>query len=399
MSFIASHPTGNSFVKALVEELYRQDKLKYFSTTIGFGYGTNFFFSKFKNKRKYNIPDTKVKRHWNPEIKRLLIRSDQKTNRLMADASYNRLDLETSKKLSTNSAKFIHAYEDCACKTFTRAKELGIQCSYELPITHWATTRKLLAEEAERYPEWEPTLESTNEPEEKLFQKEEELSLADRIICPSQFVFNSIPPVIRNRIPSQIIPFGSPVGKFNTHQSNKRFNDPFKILFVGSMSQRKGLADLFEAMKLLKKESVKLSVLGQLSMPMDFYRRQFSEFEYIPPCANHFVREIMKKHDVLVLPSIIEGRALVQQEALSCGIPLVVTPNAGGTDLIIEGITGYLIPIRSPEEIAKKIISLKEIQNSRKDLALSCIEKANSYSWTDYANRIIDFNLKPFGNL
>ena len=240
---------------------------------------------------------------------------------------------------------------------------------------------------------------STNEPEEKLFQKEEELSLADRIICPSQFVFNSIPPEIRNRIPSQIIPFGSPVGKFNTHQSNKRFNDPFKILFVGSMSQRKGLADLFEAMKLLKKDSVKLSVLGQPSMPMDFYRRQFSEFEYIPPCANHFVREIMKKHDVLVLPSIIEGRALVQQEALSCGIPLVVTPNAGGTDLIIEGITGYLIPIRSPEEIAKKIISLKEIQNSRKDIALSCIEKANSYSWTDYANRIIDFNLKPFGNL
>ena len=60
------------------------------------------------------------------------------------------------------------------------------------------------------------------------------------------------------------------------------------------------------------------------------------------------VREIMKEHDALILPSIIEGRALVQQEALSCGLPIIVTPNAGGEDLIEKGITGYIVPIRSP---------------------------------------------------
>ena len=50
----------------------------------------------------------------------------------------------------------------------------------------------------------------------------------------------------------------------------------------------------------------------------------------------------MKEHDALVLPSIVEGRALVQQEALSCGLPIIVTPNTGGEDLIEEGTTGYL---------------------------------------------------------
>ena len=72
------------------------------------------------------------------------------------------------------------------------------------------------------------------------------------------------------------------------------------------------------------------------------------------PCPNDKVCAIMKEHDALVLPSIIEGRALVQQEALSCGIPIIVTENAGGKDLINEGITGHLVPIRSPEKIAKK---------------------------------------------
>jgi hypothetical protein len=82
-------------------------------------------------------------------------------------------------------------------------KQLGMQCSYELPIAHWATVRRLLAEEAERYPEWEPTLESTREPEEKLFRKEEELRLADRITCPSQFVLDSIPLEIRQKHPAK----------------------------------------------------------------------------------------------------------------------------------------------------------------------------------------------------
>ena len=66
----------------------------------------------------------------------------------------------------------------------------------------------------------------------------------------------------------------------------------------------------------------------------------------------------MQQHDALILPSIVEGRALVQQEALSCGIPIVVTPNAGGEDLIEDGITGHLVPIRSPEKIAEKVLSL-----------------------------------------
>ena len=64
-------------------------------------------------------------------------------------------------------------------------------------------------------------------------------------------------------------------------------------------------------MKLLKGEPVSLSILGQPSMPMEFYRRQFSEFE--EPCSNKKVR-VTKEHDALEVPSIVEG-LLVQQAA------------------------------------------------------------------------------------
>jgi glycosyltransferase involved in cell wall biosynthesis len=395
--FVVSHPTGNTFVRALLNQLNNLNQLEKFFTTIGVGERANPLIRSFcKDKRKYAIPDKMISRQWMPEFARLLSKGDQAKKRQRTDYSYFALDNKVSHKLFNLHSQVLHAYEDGCAFSFARAKQMGMQCSYELPIAHWATVRRLLAEEAERYPQWETTLESTCEPEDKLFRKEEELQLADRITCPSQFVLDSIPLEIRQKTPCQISPFGSPVCEQIYVKCSPK-NDSLKLLFVGSMSQRKGLADLFEAMKLLKNEPVSLSLLGQPSMPMEFYRKQFAEFTYFPPCSNQKVRTIMKAHDALVLPSIVEGRALVQQEALSCGLPIIVTPNAGGTDLVDEGITGHLVCIRSPEKIAEAIVAMIENKNPKEVIRKSCQKKATQYTWINYAQNIIDFNLSNNG--
>ena len=391
--FVVSHPTGNTFVRALLNQLNNQNQLEKFFTTIGVGIGANPLIRSFcKEKRKYAIPDKMISRQWMPEFARLLSKGDQEKKRRKVDLSYQALDHKVSLALSNHSSQILHAYEDGCSSSFARAKQQGIQCSYELPIAHWATARRLLAEEAERHPEWEPTLESTREPEEKLCQKEEELRLADRISCPSQFVLDSIPLEIRQKTLCQVSPFGSPPCEPVDFERSTQ-SDTLRLLFVGSMSQRKGLADLFDAMELLNGEPISLTILGQPSMPMEFYRKQFSEFAYFPPCPNSKVREIMKTHDALVLPSIVEGRALVQQEALSCGLPIIVTPNAGGKDLVDEGITGHLVPIRSPEKISSAILTLIAERKNIEEIRKLCQKKAKQFTWVSYAQNIINFNL------
>ena len=105
--------------------------------------------------------------------------------------------------------------------------------------------------------------------------------------------------------------------------------DNLKLLFVGSMSQRKEAFGSFEAMKLLKGEPISLSRIWD-SPPCGW---NFTESNLLNLLifrlaqTQKFVR-IMQLHDALVLPSIVEGRALVQQEALSCGLPIIVTLNA-----------------------------------------------------------------------
>ena len=144
------------------------------------------------------------------------------------------------------------------------------------------------------------------------------------------------------------------------------------------MSQRKGLADLFEAMKLINSPHVRLSVLGRPSLPMPFYREIFPHFEYLTPRSNKKVHHVMNKHDVLVLPSIIEGRALVQQEALANGLPLIITPNTGGEDLIENEKTGFVVPIRKPEKIAEKIEWFAKAQKTVSDMSRYCRQKAGN---------------------
>ncbi|MEI8342325.1 MAG: glycosyltransferase family 4 protein, partial [Verrucomicrobiota bacterium] len=203
------------------------------------------------------------------------------------------------------------------------------------------------------------------------------------VVCPSRFVQESLPPGARKK--SVIAEFGSPPGR-----PLKRHHGPrLRILFAGAMSQRKGLADLFAAMKILGRSDVELVVMGSPVVPMDFYRGEYAGFIYEPTRPHDGVLDLMSTCDLLVLPSIVEGRALVQQEALSCGLPLLVTANAGGADLIEEGATGFLIPIRSPAAIAEKIAWFADHRNLLPMMQDAAQRKAGEYTWPDYAGKIL----------
>jgi glycosyltransferase involved in cell wall biosynthesis len=169
---------------------------------------------------------------------------------------------------------------------------------------------------------------------------------------------------------------------------------PLRVLFAGAMTQRKGLADVFAAMKLLRRDDIQLLVMGAPVAPMEFYRNQYDGFIHEPTRSRPDVLELMATCDVLVLPSIVEGRALVQQEAMSHGLPLIATRNAGGEDLIVEGETGFLVPIRAPEEIAERLARLADDRALLERMSVAAQHKAEQYTWDSYAG-IISAALAP----
>ena len=412
---IFSHPIGNQNVRSILNELNNQKLITKFHTSIAV-YPETFLdqLSKINllgeiKRRQFN-PDLKefTKMHWFRELSRLFLSKSglnflnkHETGFFSVDAVFRHIDFMASKDIvAKKNIKAVYAYEDAAFASFSKAKKENIFCIYDLPIAYWETLRSFLNEEAERLPEWAVTLHGgIRDSENKLERKSKELEMADMVVMPSGFVQDSLPTWAKNKH-VVVSPFGSPVNFINHQEVNLQKTSklrPLRVLFVGSMSQRKGLADLFEAIKLLPKGSVELVVMGSLQTSFAFYKNQLVDFVYEQGRPHHEVLKLMRSCDVFCLPSIVEGRALVMQEAMSQGLPLIITPNTGGEDLIIEGETGFLVPIRRPDVIAEKINWFVENRSQIAQLGENAKQHAKKYTWDNYSKTLVNSIIQLIG--
>ena len=403
---LLAHPFGNANVRAVLSALDQAGLLAKFVTALGWSNASPLVHELPPNlraqmaRRGYELPHYKIKIFPAREIVRLL--AQKMRQRWLVEhgrgwASIDRVWRELDKFAASSlreshqrqRIRAVYGYEDCAERLFETATELGLRRIYDLPIAYWETVQRLLQEEAQRYPEWEPTLGGTRDSEEKLARKTRELDLAELVICPSAFVLDSLPESARASKPCVVAPFGSPALEQVEPAERKRNEGPVRILFAGALTQRKGLADLFAAMKLVASKEIELVVMGSLLRPLAWYREQFPRFIYEPSRPHRDVLRLMRTCDVLVLPSIVEGRALVQQEAMACGLPLIVTKNAGGDDLIAEGETGFLVPIRAPEAIAEKITWCATNRASISGMAIAAQRRASERTWHGYGEKVL----------
>ena len=304
------------------------------------------------------------------------------------DKVYLDVDRLASRLVISDKPTHVHCYEDSAMFTFTTAREFSIACHYELPIAYWRHLHGLLDEQIKKRPDWAPTLTYNFDSKTKLERKDLELELADTIFVPSKFVRDSLPTTILNKKNVIIAPFGTPCGDV-TIEFEKPAPSPIRFLFVGSMGQRKGLADLLDAFRLLKRSDIELVILGTLQMPMKFYRSAYGGFQYEQPRPHAGVLSVMKSCHVLVLPSIVEGRALVLQEAMSQGLALIVTKNTGGEDLVIEGVTGHLVPPSNPMVLAETISNVADNPKRVLEMGRFAQKHARSYTWRNYTSIIM----------
>jgi len=398
------HPTGNQFVRSLLQALEESNRLGLFHTALGFSEAKppRFVPDALRQeclRRSYAIAPSRLRSRPGREAVRLAAQkfrwsflNRHETGWASVDQVYQYLDRAVARDLPQRAREGVggvYAYEDGARETFRAAEKIGVKRFCDLPIAYWETLQKILEEEKERLPAWEPTLIGTRDSAAKLARKTEEAALADVIVVPSLFVLDSLPESIRARKECVVAEFGSPAVALEVARRGPARGSKLRVLFAGSMTQRKGLADVFAAMKLLRRTDVELVVMGSPLAPMAFYRAEYADFTYMSTRPHREVLELMRDCDVLVLPSLVEGRALVQQEAMANGLPLIITRNTGGEDLIVPGETGFLVPIRSPEAIAEKIAWLADHREVLPGMRVAAMKKAEEYPWLRYRNRIL----------
>lgn len=404
IKIILSHPTGNANVRAVASGLAKAGLLSEFNTAIAafpdtwldrLGVGP---FAEIR-RRCFEKNLRPITRTW-PwlEMGRLLALkgslttlTKHETGPFCIDAVYRNLDGRVAsglRKAAGRGYNAVYAYEDGAMFSFQKARQAGLQCLYDLPIGYWRTARRLLEPERERWPEWVPTLTGFQDSDAKLARKDEELRLADRIFVASQFTARTLADFPGTLAPIEVIPYGFPeVGAardYPVHSGHR----PLKLLFVGSLSQRKGIADLFAAVDHLKPH-VELTVVGRkVTANCPALDVALAKHRWIPSLPHEEVLQLMRAHDVLVFPSLFEGFGLVITEAMSQGTPVITTDRTAGPDLIDNDRNGWLVEAGSTSMLEEAIARLIDRPEAVAEAGRAAMETARCRPWTVYGREL-----------
>ena len=226
---------------------------------------------------------------------------------------------------------------------------------------------------------------------ERLLAREEaEYELADAITVPSQFARRSF--VEMGVPPDKVIsvPFGVSVDRFGPIGNPDP--DRFDVLFVGQISFRKGVPYLLEAFRRLRHPRKRLLLVGRVYRDMARYfesHRPPDEVDILGYQSVSRLSGTMSRSHVMVLPSIEEGLARVQAEALACGCPVIGTPNTGAEDLFEDGREGFIVPPRDAERLCERLQQLADEPERREAMSRAGLARVQELGgWSRYCEHM-----------
>jgi glycosyltransferase involved in cell wall biosynthesis len=248
-------------------------------------------------------------------------------------------------------AEVVYGCNGASVELFRYARSKGIGCLLEQTIAPQLLVESLLRHEAERWPGWEPGLKVDGNG--VLAEREqEEWQLASRIVTGSKFASDGLRGCGVPSTKCCVVPYGVSGDQF-VDSSASQGSAKLRVLFVGEIGLRKGVPYLLEALRRLNSRCIEARFVGSMKIEptvLGAYKRWASCHGPVPRSR---IMELFRWADLLVLPSICEGSALVTYEALMSGLPVIVTPNAGAP--VEDGVNGLLVPPRDIEALASSI--------------------------------------------
>jgi glycosyltransferase involved in cell wall biosynthesis len=402
---VLSHPTGNQFVRALLAELHRRDLLARFYTTVATNPANALLYllpAKIKQellRRSYAIPAGIIETQPLRELSRNLLPklgfkniAKHETGWASVDAVYNEVDNKVASTLTLlklkNGVTGVYAYEDGAAASFGMAKSLGLDCFYDLPIGYWKAAQKLLSVEAERWPDWAATLPGIRDSPEKLLRKDQELKLADKIFVASRFTATTLDFYNGALAPVEVIPYGFPPVIERGYAKISR-SRPLKMLFVGGLSQRKGIADVFKTAEFFGPRA-ELTIVGhKTGSNCPALNEALAKHTWIPGLPHEQILKLMRQHDVLLFPSLFEGFGMVITEAMAQGTPVITTERTAGPDIIENDRNGWLIEAGNTDKLIEATERLLYKPELIEMNGKAAIETASKRPWSLYSDQLI----------
>lgn len=218
----------------------------------------------------------------------------------------------------------------------------------------------------------------------------QEWDLATQVIVPSQFVRDQIVnvrPEMENLI--RVVPYGfTPKNRVGDTADSRRpkSNQGFTVLFAGTVSYRKGIADLIALAR--KLPSVNFRLVGGLEADL---QSRIRWPENVSCLGKRSFPELVREYqtaDLFFLPSYLEGSATVVYEAMSQGLPILTTHQAGS--VVQDGVQGYVVSAGETETMRERISQLRDDPSLLVQMSHASIERSLEFTVDRYGERLVE---------
>jgi glycosyltransferase involved in cell wall biosynthesis len=279
----------------------------------------------------------------------------------------------------------VYGFNGASLELFRLAKSRGMVTVLDQTSATYDFERSVTELEYQTFCGWEIQPAQDVYAEKMLDRQKAEWALADLIICGSQFVKDAL---IASGGPGEravVVPYG--VDKSFPVLQRPARSGPLRVLTVGGVRLQKGSQYVVEAAKRLKDKAV-FRMVGEIHLNNQVIMdaSKFVQFCGVVPRS-----EILQHYewaDVFLFPSICEGSAGVTYEALSTGLPVICTPNAGS--VVRDQEDGFIVPIRNVEEIVEKIEIFSSNRKLLASMSMAAAARRQYISTEAYGARLIN---------
>ncbi len=170
--------------------------------------------------------------------------------------------------------------------------------------------------------------------------------------------------------------------------------DKFKILFVGRHIERKGIRYLIEAAKHLPKDQFEIRIVGVGDLTEELKKQaacmppESAEIIFTGKLSPEALADEYRTANVFTLPAIVdskgdtEGLGVVLIEAMELGLPVVASNVGGIPDVVVDGVSGILVPEKDPEALASAFKKLASDAGLVRDLLAGARKRIDEcFSW------------------
>jgi glycosyltransferase involved in cell wall biosynthesis len=282
------------------------------------------------------------------------------------------------------------SYSYYAHSAFSNFRRGGPRILFQLH-PHPASVRAILRRERELHPECAGSLDKEWElalPEKEFQTLVQESGMPDHWLVASSFTRSTL---IENGTPAErirVIPYGVDLAWFRPGRMDSSASSPLKVLFVGTVSQRKGVKYLLEALESLPPGSAQLTVCGRLVDDGSLFQRTRTPVHVRAFVSPEGLLGEFQGSDVFVFPSLAEGFGHVLLEAMACGLPVISTTSAAAPDLIRNGNEGFIAEPGNATELVRHIEHFLRNRQERTRMGIAARARAEEFTWPAFRQRV-----------